>query len=49
MSEPRIGPSERTLVPTAFRTLATESGALVFTWEGDNNFAQTETRTITVT
>jgi len=33
----------------AFQTLATESGALVFTWEGDNNFAQTETRTITVT
>ena len=33
----------------AFRTVATESGALVFTWEGDNNFAQTETRTITVT
>ena len=33
----------------AFQTVATESGALVFTWEGDNNFAQTETRTITVT
>jgi len=33
----------------AFRTRATESGTLVFTWEGDNGFAQTETRTITVT
>jgi sulfur-oxidizing protein SoxZ len=33
----------------AFQTLAIESGALVFTWEGDNTFAQTETRTITVT
>ena len=33
----------------AFCTRATESGALVFTWEGDNGFAQTETRTITVT
>ena len=33
----------------AFQTVATESGALVFSWEGDNNFAQTETHTITVT
>jgi sulfur-oxidizing protein SoxZ len=33
----------------AFQTLATDSGALQFTWEGDNGFAQTETRTITVT
>ena len=33
----------------AFQTRAVESGALVFTWEGDNDFVQTETRTITVT
>lgn len=33
----------------SFTTLATESGTLTFTWEGDNGFAQTETATITVT
>lgn len=33
----------------AFQTVATDSGPLLFTWEGDNGFAQTETRTITVT
>jgi sulfur-oxidizing protein SoxZ len=33
----------------AFHTIATESGTLSFTWEGDNGFAQTETATITVT
>ena len=32
----------------SFTTLATESGALTFTWTGDNGFAQTETRAITV-
>jgi sulfur-oxidizing protein SoxZ len=31
-----------------FTTVATESGVLTFTWTGDNGFAQTETRTITV-
>lgn len=33
----------------AFSTVATESGTLSFTWEGDNGFAQTETVAITVT
>jgi sulfur-oxidizing protein SoxZ len=33
----------------SFTTIATESGMLAFTWEGDNGFAQTETRSITVT
>ena len=33
----------------AFSTVATESGEIVFTWTGDNGFAQTETATITVT
>jgi len=32
----------------AFHTVATTSGLLSFTWEGDNGFAQTETRAITV-
>lgn len=32
----------------AFHTVATESGTLEFTWEGDNGFAQTETTAITV-
>lgn len=33
----------------AFTTIAAESGTLTFTWTGDNGFAQTETRQITVT
>lgn len=33
----------------AFSTIATESGNLTFTWEGDNGFLQKETATITVT
>jgi sulfur-oxidizing protein SoxZ len=33
----------------AFHTVATESGTLSFSWEGDNGFAQTETMPITVT
>ena len=33
----------------AFTTIATQSGLITFTWEGDNGFAQTETRHITVT
>ena len=33
----------------SFTALATESGTLTFTWRGDNGFAQTETRAITVT
>jgi sulfur-oxidizing protein SoxZ len=33
----------------AFTTIATQSGPISFTWEGDNGFAQTETRHITVT
>jgi sulfur-oxidizing protein SoxZ len=33
----------------AFHTLATESGSLVFSWEGDNGFAQSETLGLTVT
>lgn len=31
-----------------FTTVATESGTLALTWEGDNGFSQTETRQITV-
>ncbi|MBM3592222.1 MAG: thiosulfate oxidation carrier complex protein SoxZ [Alphaproteobacteria bacterium] len=33
----------------AFTTVATQSGPVSFTWEGDNGFRQTETRHITVT
>ncbi|MFZ6648506.1 thiosulfate oxidation carrier complex protein SoxZ [Undibacterium sp. TJN25] len=33
----------------AFHTVATDSGTLVFHWEGDNGFSQTETAKITVT
>ena len=33
----------------AFHTIATASGTLTFTWEGDNGFAQTETALLTVT
>jgi sulfur-oxidizing protein SoxZ len=33
----------------AFTTIATQSGPISFTWEGDNGFAQTETRHINVT
>ncbi|MEO7548626.1 MAG: thiosulfate oxidation carrier complex protein SoxZ [Ramlibacter sp.] len=33
----------------AFHTVATESGAMEFDWEGDNGFAQTERVAITVT
>lgn len=33
----------------SFHTVATVSGTLTFTWEGDNGFAQTETASITVT
>ena len=32
----------------AFFTVATESGTLEFTWEGDNGFAHTEKVTLTV-
>ena len=32
----------------AFHTLATESGTLTLTWEGDNGFSQTENITLTV-
>ncbi len=32
----------------AFTTVAVESGTLALTWEGDNGFAQTEARQITV-
>ena len=32
----------------AFHTVATESGTLELTWEGDNGFSQTETVTFTV-
>jgi sulfur-oxidizing protein SoxZ len=32
----------------AFHTVATDSGTLSFTWEGDNGFVQTETMAITV-
>ena len=31
-----------------FHTIATESGTLTFKWTGDNNYAVTETATITV-
>jgi sulfur-oxidizing protein SoxZ len=31
-----------------FSTVATESGTLTFTWQGDNGFSQTETAKITV-
>lgn len=31
-----------------FTTVATVTGTLSFTWEGDNGFAQTETATLTV-
>jgi sulfur-oxidizing protein SoxZ len=31
-----------------FTTVATKSGTLSFTWEGDNGFAQTETRVLGV-
>jgi len=33
----------------AFSAIATDSGTLTFTWEGDNGFAQTETALIAVT
>lgn len=33
----------------AFSTVATASGTLSFTWEGDQNFSQTESVKITVT
>ena len=33
----------------SFRTVATASGVLRFTWEGDNGFAQTESVSLTVT
>ena len=33
----------------AFHTVATATGTLTFTWEGDNGFAQTESHPITVT
>ena len=33
----------------AFTTVATRSGTLSFTWEGDKDFAQTESVAITVT
>jgi sulfur-oxidizing protein SoxZ len=32
----------------AFSTVATESGTLTFTWQGDNGFSHTETAKITV-
>ena len=32
----------------AFSTVATETGTLTFTWQGDNGFTQTETAKITV-
>jgi sulfur-oxidizing protein SoxZ len=32
----------------AFHTIATESGKLEFSWEGDNGFAHTETMPVTV-
>jgi sulfur-oxidizing protein SoxZ len=32
----------------AFHTVATDSGTLTLTWEGDNGFAQTESLTLTV-
>ena len=33
----------------AFHVVATASGTLTFAWEGDNGFAQTDTRTLAVT
>jgi sulfur-oxidizing protein SoxZ len=33
----------------AFYTVATETGTLTLTWEGDNGFAQTETINLAVT
>ena len=33
----------------SFTTVATESGRLTFTWEGDNGFTHTESGDITVT
>ena len=33
----------------AFSTVATDSGSLAFTWEGDNGFMQTETLPISLT
>jgi sulfur-oxidizing protein SoxZ len=33
----------------AFYTVATDSGTLTLTWEGDNGFAQTETINLAVT
>lgn len=33
----------------SFTTVATESGTLTFTWEGDNGFSHTETGAILVT
>jgi sulfur-oxidizing protein SoxZ len=33
----------------SFTTVATRSGPVTMTWEGDNGFAQTETRPIEVT
>lgn len=33
----------------AFHTVATESGSLAFSWEGDHGFAQVETLALTVT
>lgn len=33
----------------SFTTVATKSGPVTMTWEGDNGFAQTETRLIEVT
>jgi sulfur-oxidizing protein SoxZ len=32
----------------AFHTIATDSGKLEFSWEGDNGFAHTETMPVTV-
>ncbi len=33
----------------AFTTVATESGTLTYTWEGDNGFSQTERGSLSVT
>ena len=33
----------------SFTTVATATGTVTFTWEGDNDFLQTETATLTVT
>jgi sulfur-oxidizing protein SoxZ len=33
----------------AFHTVATDSGTLVLSWEGDNGFSQTESLQLTVT